>query len=1504
MKNLRLEGAFDDGRLTVKDVELFASQGCGACELAKMRRRAFTIKVQPDDPTPPTLGKMWTFDVLELRVPSAHTGATFLYAAVEKVSKKIFGGHMRGYSETDVTDAQNELRARVRPRHGEIWIVRMDSHPSHRSKHVRNYMLNAQQRLQLSPPYVHEGVGDPENFFLHYVPAANSMIVASPDLGEEHFAQSLMYAMVAKDHCVAANSSPPRSPAMLYYESDRFLSSHLMVFGSEGKALVHGEARDSKFDDHAKPCIYMGPAVDSDSRAHCAVWFGSTYVDVDIGCTAFNEDTVIDRTRRDHPCTQPFNQVAGRAAIDVGKPTAIFDLVGDEGADDELPLVQPVVWVRSMVTPSSSFAVLIWHGGLRAGDMASWTHELSAHKLIPFPIDLFIGGQEHNSSRAPIKKALLELSGDEHCTGTFMSPRCSPFTAARFNQPGPPVLFDTDNRDGIPDDDGEFDSETLIALSDVRFVCDIFRTSVGNDKVIMLEFPASQAIGSPFAAKGREKHSTIADTSMMRTLKDELCLELIFTEQGAAGAESRKPTSILTTANGAHSLRRTVGTLYKPDGAYESILGKACDGSYNTLASQTYTSHFSMLLTIAFVGSMERIVGVVSDAVSMDTDEPATDDLFPIGTRVEVWWYLDKQWYAGVVLDSKVRKGKVHGKSISRREIMVRYDSDDQRLWHALCSNSVREAKNEENDASLTVLGLLANRLIHPDAESSDANDSAGWFNVLDAGIASKLSATELASRIAYHRMASLRACTSFAQPLDESTSCNGTQREDIYRSRLLVLSYNESVANTLIEDSFRLLKSQYTTDEWQRMACEREAWLKYVKANETCRGADVELSSSEQHELGLALREHVGQIFVMRRLHLDLEDGFAHDACRMLVVLDDSTVEDVDYSGAHGWHVPRNEREYLQSPQRDLWRTAKELKMDDYLNVGMYELVPESSVDKSKYKIYDTIWVHKIEWKDGGLIFNKLKPRWCVKGGSMDPDLYKSYAEMMRPTSMAIMWGLKTAFYDKLTDALLDLKDAFQATATVDATGALLPGQKELYTYQAPGFAKWGPSGERLVCRQKCYMQGRIDSTNGFDHRVTSILTKSAHFKSMLWDAKVFLFHNTKYSGTATPLDTIIDEAHAIVVEDRDSEPQQTPRGWAMLGQHVDDMQFLTTGLQGLDNRILQFVKGEISVTYACKLTRWHGNKMLGFDLELNNILRTVHVSAQATYAALRSRLIASDTVKITPKHIVTEAVYESSPGEQHELGDPARAAFLERQSLTRSVLGGGIWLSQAYPQIASGINSMCVNMANPSDARLAQLRHMFMFLGDTPRGKTFGGVDVSSIMHTATEIKPFTSGMKAGYYHYFSDASINVTGGVAMFAGGCIGMVCLRQHLKSPEAHTSELVAGGTNINQLIPVNGLLQEIGIRMGLPTHMYFDSKSTVFVASSDAAPKKSVWLTRRNKVITEAVEYGEMRPIHLCEADMVADSNTKYVKHITWSRHMHYILNLPGDPPPRPTSSK
>ena len=205
-------------------------------------------------------------------------------------------------------------------------------------------------------------------------------------------------------------------------------------------------------------------------------------------------------------------------------------------------------------------------------------------------------------------------------------------------------------------------------------------------------------------------------------------------------------------------------------------------------------------------------------------------------------------------------------------------------------------------------------------------------------------------------------------------------------------------------------------------------------------------------------------------------------------------------------------------------------------------------------------------------------------------------------------------------------------------------------------------------------------------------------------------------------------------------------------------------------NNRIIKFMRGEIANTYASKLTGWHGSELLGFDMDLDDEKETVTITAQTALDTIREKLFSKENFKINPKHIVSEKVYEPSPGEVPEVGDPARASYLERQELTRSVLGCGIWLGGAYPQVTSGINAMCTNMANPSDERLGQLRHMFMYLGEKPPGKTFGGPGVTSMCHEDEGVMPFTMGKKDGRYHFFSDASINVTGGIGMLAGCCI--------------------------------------------------------------------------------------------------------------------------------------
>ena len=159
-------------------------------------------------------------------------------------------------------------------------------------------------------------------------------------------------------------------------------------------------------------------------------------------------------------------------------------------------------------------------------------------------------------------------------------------------------------------------------------------------------------------------------------------------------------------------------------------------------------------------------------------------------------------------------------------------------------------------------------------------------------------------------------------------------------------------------------------------------------------------------------LDAHVGEVFVARQVIIDMETYEAIDPTVMYTVLGDSTAVELNTDHAYKCHVPRNEREYLVSPQRSLWRTAKELKMDDYARVISFDLVLKSSVDLTLHEIYETLWAYKIKMKQGGLIFDKLNPRWCVTGGSMDRSKFKSFAEMVRLTSLNIFWAIKSEFY------------------------------------------------------------------------------------------------------------------------------------------------------------------------------------------------------------------------------------------------------------------------------------------------------------------------------------------------------------------------------------------------------------------------------------------------------------------------------------------------------------
>ena len=439
------------------------------------------------------------------------------------------------------------------------------------------------------------------------------------------------------------------------------------------------------------------------------------------------------------------------------------------------------------------------------------------------------------------------------------------------------------------------------------------------------------------------------------------------------------------------------------------------------------------------------------------------------------------------------------------------------------------------------------------------------------------------------------------------------------------------------------------------------------------------------------------------------------------------------------------------------------------------------------------------------------------------------------------------------------------------------------------------------MVCKVHVAMQGRIDATRLFGERLWQLLKKADWIRS-LWDPQLGIYHKGPCKDSSASLGEVLRAIKGA----GDTEPQQPPIGYALAGWHVDDALSLACDVKWeLDfklNRVAQFLKGTIEVVYATTMTGWHGNKSLGFTLTLSEADETVNMSAPGTLKQLCDDML-KDAVRVTPKHIMSADFFNLPSGEMPDKSDPEHASVTARMATDRHALGALIWLSEAYVEAKTPTNALCSNMAMPGFETHKRIMYQLMYMEKNSAGITFGGKhwgpmnDLQRPDDDDELIAPFTDGKKAMYYHFFSDANLlerGTCGGVGMLAGGPIQTYSQRLQLANPCSHSAEVVAAGNNLSQVVPVNGLLQEIRIRCGSATPFYLDSKTTVFVATSDTAVKKSVWLLRRVAVLTDNVNHGEITPIHINDPEMIADPFTKYIVVAVWSKHMLYVLNNKG----------
>ena len=659
-----------------------------------------------------------------------------------------------------------------------------------------------------------------------------------------------------------------------------------------------------------------------------------------------------------------------------------------------------------------------------------------------------------------------------------------------------------------------------------------------------------------------------------------------------------------------------------------------------------------------------------------------------------------------------------------------------------------------------------------------------------------------------------------------------------------------------------------------------------------------------------------VVELVSQRTVLLEIGSGdIVQVGSHVAVVGADRVPVELDTKLAHTWHTPKNEREYQRSPQRSLWRTAAELKMEQYRSIGMFKLILESEVPPG-YVIYDTLWARVIKFTGG--LFEKLNPRWCLMGGNMDRSKYNSFSDTVRWATVMLIVTIRAA-YD-VVDFHFDISNAFQNTRTDEHARApkTQRAARRLFCRQAPGFEERAPNGAKQVAEILVGFQGAIDAANLFGGEFIYDAVKDAGVRRCTWDRELFAMHFGPAVQHAGDLPKILAACSNRPAVDG------APPGWAVFGRHVDDGMGVASS-----QRVIDYLKSRIDLHWQMNISPW--KKLIGFDCTIN-VLPASTADPERTSITLSAiepmrRMFkhhVEDRMLIQPRHPYAGDIDESPWGEEPATGSPEHAEFKAMQAKAASGIGWSIWGMRVHPNLIYPTVRLCGHMANLSYKDYKHWQHNIMHELAHPRPLIIGPFPKISLSISDRVIRPFSSPVPDMGLHFFVDASLgypraadgvdeapisagitnvrshdgakSITGIMGFLFGSPVFLLMQRQQLVSPDSTSSEIHAAGTAVCNAIIVANVLQEMDIPQVRPTPVFCDSQSTVFVANDAAAAKKSIWVSRRAAVLREAVDDGTIDFIKIPREDNVADYLTRPVTH---AEYLHFAAYIWPEPNPQ-----
>ena len=159
---------------------------------------------------------------------------------------------------------------------------------------------------------------------------------------------------------------------------------------------------------------------------------------------------------------------------------------------------------------------------------------------------------------------------------------CNPWSALRCIQPGPPVLFDANNLNGIRDASGQPLHGVVEALASVDPIIAVLRVAFDAGKPLIGEPPVEgRGKGSLFAFKESiyASHVNAFSYPLLADLHAYMGSTSVYSDQSQVGAATQKTTEWMVTPAMLPSARQILETLrdasYRRNTVETSLIGAA-----------------------------------------------------------------------------------------------------------------------------------------------------------------------------------------------------------------------------------------------------------------------------------------------------------------------------------------------------------------------------------------------------------------------------------------------------------------------------------------------------------------------------------------------------------------------------------------------------------------------------------------------------------------------------------------------------------------------------------------------------------------------------------------------------------------------------------------------------------------------------------------------------------------------------------------------------------------